>query len=379
MVPTVGDIDLAASTTDPAKTLQTFVDLPEVKDVLSKGEDKSSVVLKNGLQIDLMVCKPESFGSLLQHFTGSKAHNIHFRKLALEKGLSVSEEGVKNIKTGSVAPCKTENVVYDLIGMQTPPPEIREDTGEIEAALKRSIPQLVRQELILGDLHSHTEYSDGMTTVEAMMSAASALGYKYCASTDHSYPNLNYQSRIKDIEDYNYSHKDFRVIKGLEVNITSDGTLQVPNSILELHEFNIASIHSSFSQHSDELTGRILYAIKNPLISMIGHPTGRILNERQGYELDWEKVFNAAKEYDKVLEIDGYPARSDLPDTLIREAVKRKIKLAIDTDAHKPEHFALMKYGVALARRGWATPDLVINTWPVDKLLDYLKKGRIKK
>lgn len=378
MVTTIGDIDLAAATTDPAKTLDAFVNLPQVKSILSKGEDKSSVVLKNGLQIDLMVCKPESFGSLLQHFTGGKAHNIHFRKIALEKGFSVSEEGVKNLKTGKIVPCKTEEQVYEFLNMQTPPPEIREGTGEIEAALKHELPELVAVKDILGDLHSHTEYSDGMATLVEMMDQARSLGYKYSASTAHSYPNLDYQRRLNDIEKYNYSRKRFRVIKGLEVNITSGGELQVSDKILEQHEFNIASIHSSFSQSEEQLTDRILFALKHPLIAMIGHPTGRILNERHGYELDWEKVFNAAKEYDKVLEIDGYPDRSDLPDPLIREAVKRKIKLAIDTDAHKPKHFELMKYGVALARRGWTTPDLVVNTWSLERLLDYLKKIRIR-
>jgi DNA polymerase (family 10) len=378
MVATIGDIDLAASTTDPEKTLETFVSLAEVKEVLGKGEDKSSVILKNGLQIDLMVSKPASFGSLLQHFTGGKAHNIHFRKLALSKGLSVSEEGVKNIKTGKVTPCKTEEEVYGFLKMQTPPPEIREDTGEIEAALKHELPELVRQQNIQGDLHTHTEYSDGMVTLQEMMDAAKHQGYKYCASTDHSYPNMDYQKRLNDIEKYNYSHKRFRVIKGLEVNINSENSLQAPDKVLALHEFNIASIHSSFSQTEEELTERVLTSLKHPLISMIGHPTGRILNERQGYSLDWEKVFNAAKEYDKVLEINGFPNRSDLPDPLIREAVKRKIKVAINTDSHRTMHLHSMKFGIGLARRGWTTPDLVINTWPLLKLLDYLKRVRMK-
>jgi len=375
---TVGDIDLVASTTDIQKTLDTFAKLPQVKEVLNRGDDRSSVILKNSLQIDLLVSPPKSYGSLLQHFTGGKAHNIHFRKLALERGLSVSEEGVKNIKTGKVNPCQTEEEVYKFLNMQTPPPEIREDTGEIEAALKHQLPRLIEQTDILGDLHTHTEYSDGLASVKEMTDAARELGYKYSASTDHSYPNLDYQKRLKEIEKYNYSHKDFRVIKGLEVNITSEGKLQAPDKVLEEHEFNIASIHSSFSQTEGELTDRVLYALKHPLINMIGHPTGRILNEREGYTLDWEKVFNAAQEYDKVLEIDGYPARSDLPDPLIREAVKRKIKLSIDTDAHRPEHLEFMNFAVALARRGWATPDLVINTWPIPKLLDYLKKPRMK-
>lgn len=374
---TVGDIDLVASSTNIQKTLDAFAALPQVKEVKNRGDDRSSVILKNSLQIDLLVSKPESYGSLLQHFTGGKAHNIHFRKLAVEKGFSISEEGVKNIKTGKVTPCKTEDDVYAFLKMQTPPPEIREDTGEIELALTHKLPKLVSLKDIKGDLHSHTEYSDGMNQLTEMMDKARSLHYSYTASTDHSYPNMDYRRRIKEIDKYNYSDSSFRVIKGLEVNITSDGKLQATDEILQMHEFNIASIHSSFSQDESELTERILFAIKHPLIQMIVHPTGRILNERSGYSLDWEKVFNATEQYDKVLEIDGYPARSDLPDPLIREAIKRNIKVAIDTDAHRPDHFDFMPFAVSLARRGWATPNLVINTWPLDKLLDYLKKSRI--
>lgn len=378
MVATVGDIDLAVSTKDAKKVIETFTHLPQVRDITDQGTEKASVVLKNGLQIDLLTSSPEHFGSALQHFTGSKAHNIHLREYARERGWSLSEHGLKNLKTRTVFEAKSEEEVYEKLGMQVPPPELREDTGEIELAITHQLPRLVTQPDLRGDMHTHTSYSDGQASVSEMAEVASELGYSYMASTDHSYPNLDFDKRLKDIDHYNYSHKKLRVIKGLEVNITTESKLQVPDKTLAKHEFNTASIHSGFTQSKEVLTERVLMALEHPLISMISHPTGRLLGERPGYELDWEKVFNATIQYDKILEIDGFPNRGDLPDQLIRQAVKRGIKLSIDTDAHQTAHLKLMNFGVALARRGWATPDLVVNTWSQDKLLKYLAQPRIK-
>lgn len=377
MVATVGDLDIVVSTTDPTRVIAEFTKLPQVGEIISSGNHKASVALKNGLQVDLLTSSPDHFGSALQHFTGSKAHNIRLRKIAQDKGWSLSENGLTNIKSGQVFEPKTEEEIYQILRMLTPPPEIREDTGEIEAALGSNLPDLVELSDIKGDLHSHTSYSDGRDSVAEMAGLAKGLGYSYLALTDHSYPNLKFDQRVKDIEDYNYSQKDFRVIKGLEVNITTVAKLQVPDSILAKHEFNTASIHSGFNQDTSVLTDRIIMALKHPLISMISHPTGRLLGERPGYDLDWEKVFNAALEFDKILEIDGFPNRSDLPDQLIREAVRRGIKMSVDTDAHQSEHLKLMSFGVALARRGWAGCELIVNTWPKDKLLTYLAKPRI--
>jgi DNA polymerase (family 10) len=378
MVSTVGDIDLAVSTRNPEQATKTFVGLPQVKDVTDQGETKATVILKNGLQVDLMTAPPEHFGSLLQHFTGSKLHNIHLRELANELGWSVSEYGLKNLKSGKVVEVVRENQVYESLGLDAPPPEIREDAGEIELARSHRLPKLLEQKDIRGDLHTHTFYSDGNDSVSDMGDAAQNLGYQYIALTDHSYPNLDFQGRNKEIEEYNYSNKSFRVIKGLEVNITTESKLQVPDEILVLHEFNTASIHSGFHQPTEKLTERILMALQHPLIHMISHPTGRLIGERSGYDLDWEKVFNAAQSEGKVLEVNGFPNRSDLPDQLIREAVKRKIKLSVDTDSHHISHLNLMKFAVALARRGWATKDLVINSWDLDKLLVYISKDKIK-
>lgn len=377
MVATVGDLDIVASTADPSQVIADFTKLPQVREVINSGTNKASVTLKNGLQVDLLTSSPDHFGSALQHFTGSKAHNIHLRKIAQAKGWSLSENGLTNIKSGEVFEPREEEEVYQKLGMSAPPPEIREDTGEIEAARESKLPELIKLSDIGGDLHSHTVYSDGQDSVAEMADLAKSLGYSYLALTDHSYPNLKFDQRIKDIEDYNYSNTSFRVIKGLEVNITTLATLQVPDSILAKHEFNTASIHSGFNQDTSVLTDRVIMALRHPLISMISHPTGRLLGERPGYDLDWEKVFNAALEFDKILEIDGFPNRSDLPDQLIREAVRRGIKMAIDTDAHQTNHLNLMNFGVALARRGWAGRELIVNTWPKDKLLTYLAKPRI--
>lgn len=377
MVATVGDLDVVASTTRPDRVIETLTKLPQVSKVITSGSGKASVLLKNGLQVDLLTTHPDRFGSALQHFTGSKAHNTHLRKISQEKGWSLSEHGLKNLKTGRLTQAKTEETVYQLLGLSIPPPEIREDMGEIEASLTGSLPDLVKLTDIRGDLHAHTFYSDGQDSVADMAGAAQSLGYSYLALTDHSYPNMRFDQRIKDIEEYNYSVNSIRVIKGLEVNITTEAKLQVPDRILAKHEFNTASIHSGFNQDLATLTTRVLIALKHPLISMLSHPTGRLLGERPGYDLDWEKVFNAAKKWDKILEIDGFPNRSDLPDQLIREAVRRGIKMAINTDAHRTTHLNLMNYGVALARRGWAEPDLIVNCWPKDKLLTYLVKPRI--
>lgn len=378
MVATVGDLDIVASAHSPRQVLTAFTKLPPVGEVISTGSDKASVTLKNGLQVDLLVTTPDYFGSALQHFTGSRAHNIHLRKLAQSKGWSLSEYGLTKTKSGVMVKFESEEDLYELLGLSFIPPEIREDTGEIEAALAHQLPDLVQLADMRGDLHSHTSYSDGQDSVVAMADQAQLLGYDYLALTDHSYPNLKYSQRLKDIEEYNYSNNTLRVIKGLEVNITTSAKLQVPDSILAQHEFNTASIHSGFNQDTLVLTERVVTALRHPLINMLSHPTGRLLGDRPGYDLDWEKVFSAAQEFDKILEIDGFPNRSDLPDQLIREAVRRNIKLAVDTDAHQAEHLQLMNFGVALARRGWARPELIVNTWPKDKLLTYLAKPRIK-
>ncbi|MCL5411384.1 MAG: DNA polymerase/3'-5' exonuclease PolX [Patescibacteria group bacterium] len=373
MVATVGDVDLSVASKEPKKVIDFFTRYPEAARVIEAGDKTATIALKSGIRVDLMVQPPEHYGSLLQHFTGSKSHNIALRTYALGIGYSLSEYGVKEEKSGKTISCPTENDLYDLLKMQTPPPELREGTGEIEAALKLQLPRIITTGKIKGDLHTHTVWSDGQNTLAEMVEGAKSLGYEYLAITDHSYPNLDFEKRIFQIEQYNYSKRDIRVIIGLEVNISADSTLQIPDKILQKHEFIIASIHTSFRQPKEQITARLISAIENPYVDMIAHPTGRLLLEREGYEADWEKVFEACVKHDKILEINAFPNRLDLPDNLVRSAVAAGVKLAINTDSHHVSQLSLMPYGVSVARRGWAGEKGIVNTLPWNKVKSILK------
>ncbi len=368
MVATVGDVDISVASLNPQKVIDYFTKYQKVERVVESGDRTATIALKNGIRVDLMVQPPQHYGSLLQHFTGSKAHNVHLRNLALSKGYSLSEYGVKEEATNKLISCPTEDKLYQLLGLQTPPPELREDMGEIEAAEKHRLPKLVRQEEIKGDFHAHSIWSDGQNTISEMAEAAQRMGYQYLALTDHSYPSLDYQKRIKQIEQYNYSQDKIRVIIGLEVNINADSTLQISNELLAKHELIIASIHTGFRQSKDQITQRLISAIKNPHVHIIGHPTGRLLLEREGYEADWSAVFYACLKYGKMLEINAFPNRLDLTDYLVREAVSRGVKLVIDTDSHQAGQLGLMSYGIAVAKRGWARSENVVNTQPLEKI-----------
>lgn len=361
MVSTVGDIDLSAASDKPGEVIEHFKKTPGVSHVVEAGERTATIALFNGLRVDLMIQPSMHYGSLLQHFTGSKLHNIHLRHVALEKGFSISEYGVKDVKKGKVLEIKEEGEVYKLLGMQVPAPELREDIGEIEAGLAHKLPKLIELEDIKGDLHVHTSWSDGKESVEVMAEAGKKMGYGYIALTDHSYPNLDFKRRIKEIEQYNSNNKKYRVIYGLEVNINADGTMQVPDEILKMHQWNYGSIHTSFRQSREEMTRRLLKAVEHPYIDVIAHPTGRLLLEREGIEADWEEVFKAVAANNKYLEIDSYPNRLDLPDNLVKEALKFGVKFVIDSDSHSTAHLPLMKFGISVAKRGWLEKDNVIN------------------
>lgn len=368
-VATVGDIDISASSKAPEEVIAHFCSFPGVDRVVESGERTATISLKTGLRVDLMVQPPETYGNLLQHLTGSKNHNIKLRSLAREKGYSVSEYGIKEIKGNKVHKFKEEEDVYKLLGLDFPAPELREDTGEIEAALEHKLPKLIELKDLKGDLHTHTFYSDGKNSVKEMADAAAKLGREYIALTDHSYPRLlNFEARIKAIEQYNYSQSKIRVIKGLEVNINADATLQVPDEILARHDFVLVSIHTSFRQPEPEMTTRIIKALQNPHVDAFAHPTGRILLEREGIEADWEKIFRFAADNNKIMEINSFPTRSDLTDLLIREAKRFKVKFSIDTDSHATNHLQLLEYGVSVARRGWVEAAEVINTLPYREL-----------
>ncbi|MEX0621706.1 MAG: DNA polymerase/3'-5' exonuclease PolX [Candidatus Woykebacteria bacterium] len=372
-VATVGDVDLSVASDNPKAVIEHFTKFPSKERVVEAGGRTATIAVRDGIHVDLMVQPPQHYGSLLHHFTGSKAHNIHMRSLAREKGYSISEYGIKELKTDKVRPCQTEDEVYSLFEMQTPPPELREDTGEIEAALKNKLPGLVELSDIKGDLHTHSFWSDGQDSIEDMAKAAASLGREYIALTDHSYPSLKFDQRLKEIEQFNYSQDKIRVISGLEVNINANSTLQVPDEILAKHDIIFVSIHTSFRQPKKEMTNRILKALENPHVDVFAHPTGRLLLEREGINADWGKIFRRAGELGKFLEIDGYPNRLDLPDNLVREAKEFGVRFTVDTDSHQINHLTLMEYGISVARRGWADKGDIINSLPYAKLKDILE------
>ncbi|MDP3724078.1 MAG: DNA polymerase/3'-5' exonuclease PolX [bacterium] len=359
-VATVGDIDLAVASEKPKAVIDYFVKTPH-STLEEQGEKTATIILSNGVHIDLMVEDPRSYGSLLQYLTGSKQHNIHLRTLAGDKGYSISELGVKKVKTNEVIKCSTEDDVYHLLKMETPPPEMREDTGEIGAAQNRTLPNLLRLSDIKGDLHMHTTWSDGRESLTAMVKACEQLGYGYIAMTDHAYPSLDLHARHEEIEKARKETK-MHILEGLEVNITADGKLQASNDVLKNMDFNIAAIHTGFDQSRETLTKRLLVAIHHPSIHAIAHPTGRLLLERESYDVDWETVFRACAKTGTLLEINAYPNRLDLPDTLVRQAKDLGVLFLINTDAHHSSHLLHMEYGVSVGRRGWLEAKDVVNT-----------------
>jgi len=372
-VATVGDIDISVSTKNPKETIDYFTKYPGTKEIIEAGEKTSTILLHNGVHVDLMVQPPEHYGSLLHHFTGSKNHNIHMRSIARDRGYSISEYGIRDIKTDKVHPCQTEDDVYSLFKMQTPVPELREDAGEIETALEHKLPKLVEFSDIRGDLHTHSLWSDGRFTIAEMAEAAADLGREYIALTDHSYPSLDFDKRLKEIEKINSSQKKIKILSGLEVNINADSTLQVPDDILAKHQVVLVSIHTAFRQTKEEMTKRIITALENPHVDIFAHPTGRMLLEREGIEADWPEIFKTAARLGKIMEINAFPNRLDLPDSLIREAKKYSVKFSINTDSHQLHHLSLMEYGVYTARRGWVEAKEIINTLPYNEVRGILK------
>lgn len=378
MVSTVGDIDIGVATDKPKEVVAAFTKLPDVERVLGAGGAKASVVLKTGRQIDIRVHDPKSYGALLQYFTGSKQHNIHLRKIANAKGLSLSEYGMKKFKGGKIVgeplPVETEEEFYKLLGMPMIPPEIREDTGEIEAAQKGTLPSLVVIEDIKGEIHSHTTHSDGEEPAVEIVQAAVDLKRQYLGISDHA-PSVETRSvaearkeilaRKREIEGLRRQFKGrIELFFGAEVNIDTRGQMALPDELLALYEYVIASIHTSFNQPKETITKRILSALENPYTNLIAHPTGRLLGEREAYEVDWEKVFPAVVKSGKFLEINSYPSRLDLPDELVRYAKSKGIRFIINTDAHRREHFKNLLFGVAVARRGWCEKKDIVNTVP---------------
>ena len=376
----IGDIDILISSKKPGKILDAFAKLPEVKSILGKGSTKSSILTKNDIQIDCRVVEEKSFGAALIYFTGSKDFNIKIRKLAIKKGLKINEYGL--FKKDKFLFGSTEKEVFKALGMDFIEPELRENRGEIELALKGKLPKLIEVKDIKGDLHTHSQWSDGMNSIIQMTEAAKSLGYSYIALTDHSQSlkvadGLTVErlmQKKQEIERINSHLSGFRVLLGTEVEIDSEGNTDYKDEVLKEIDVVVAAIHSGFKQTKDKLTKRIIKACMNKHVHIIAHPTGKLWGVRDPYELDFEKIFKAAKETNTALEINSYPERLDLDDINAHAAKNSGVKLAINTDSHKTEHLKGIQFGIAVARRGWLTKADVINTLTVDNLLKTIKK-----
>ncbi len=381
---TVGDVDILAASERGKEVVAAFVALPMVKDVLAAGDTKGSVRVEGGLQVDVRVVPPESFGAAAQYFTGSKAHNIRLRDLAIGKGFKLNEYGV--FKGDERLAGKTEDDVYAALGLPWIPPELREDRGEVEAALEGRLPKLIEEADIRGDLQMHSTYSDGGASIEEMARACTALGYQYMAITDHSQSlkiangltPARLREQRKEIDAANKKLAPFRILAGNEVDILGDGTLDLPDKALAALDFVIASIHMGMQQDAERTTARLVKAMQNPYVCAIAHPTGRVIGQRDPYALNFDEVLRVASETGTALEINAYVDRLDLNDVQARAARDAGVKLLIDTDAHSPAHLPMMRFGVATARRGWVTSGDVLNTLPLDELLAALgaKRGR---
>jgi len=397
MVATIGDIDISVCTNFPEEVMDYFAKYKKIKNVLERGEKALlRVVLLSGQQVDIRFSSPESYGAMLQYFTGSKQHNIELRELALKKGMSLSEYGIKKRIKNKQLRIKNfakEEDFYKELGLEWIPPEIREGRGEIEASLHHKLPHLVELSNIKGDLHTHSDFPIepshdlGESSAEVMIKEAERLGYEYLGFSEHNPSTSNHtEKQILDLlkrkrntfEQINYSMRSkeksrttklpIKILNGLEIDIKPNGELAIPEKGLELLDFVIASVHTNFNLSREKMTQRILTALLNPKVTILGHPTGRLLEEREGYELDWEKIFDFCLKNSKILEISAWPNRLDLPDTLVREAVKLGIKLIINSDSHSLGQMINMKYGVAVARRGWAEKRDIINCLGLEEL-----------
>lgn len=378
---TIGDIDLLVAAKKPEQVIQAFVGMPNVARVTGQGTVKAAVEFHNGMRAQVWVHQPERFGTALQYATGSKEHNVRLREMALDKKLSLSDQAFAR-EDGSEILCATEEEVYKLLDMQWVPPEIREDRGEIQLALKNALPKLIEAKNIKAELHSHTIWSDGQTSVLELAQGAKERGYKVLAITDHS-PSIGLVNGLtaerlkeqrKEIDKARKKLGDsLMILQGIEVEIRADATLDLPDDVLADLDIVVASLHISTRQPRAQVTARLLAAIHNPHVDIIGHPSNRMLPDREGADLDWDAVLKAAAETGTALEINANPRRLDLDDVQARRAIEMGITLAINTDAHHPEHLDFLPFGVATARRGWVTAKDVINTWTPKQLLAWLQ------
>ncbi|MFF5258163.1 DNA polymerase/3'-5' exonuclease PolX [Actinomadura viridis] len=380
MKDTVGDVDVLATSTRAPGLMAAFTRLPLVEQVIATGDTKTSVRTASGLQVDLRVVPPEDWGAALQYFTGSRAHNIRTREIAVHRGLKLSEYGLFDVESGAKIASLTEEEVYARLGLPWIPPTLREDTGEIEAALDGTLPDLVTEADLRGDLHTHTDLTDGLAGLEEMAAAAAARGHDYYAVTDHA-PGLAMQrmtdekmlaqrARVRELDG---AYGGMRLLHGTELNIDPDGGVDWPPDFLAGFDLCVASVHSHFEQPLGEMTRRLVRACENPYVKILGHPSGRVIGQRPPVEADWDEVFAACARTGTALEIDSFPDRLDLSAEHVRRARDHGVRFAIDSDAHAVPHLAYLRYGVGTAQRGWLTADEVINTWPLDRLTGFLK------
>jgi DNA polymerase (family 10) len=363
---TVRDLDIIATASDPPALTAHFVSLSWIAEVVAHGGTKATVVSHDGLRFDLRVVPPESFGSLLQHFTGSKEHNVALREEAVRRGLSVSEYGVENTETGDVFHAASEDEFYEHLGYAWIPPELRENRGELEAARDGALPTLIEPRDLRGDLHMHTDWSDGRATLAEMVDAARALGRRYVAICDHAkrLKDGRLERQAEEIAELDARVDGIQILSGVEVDIRADGDLDLGDEALVARDWVMASIHSGFDQPRDRLTKRMIAAMENPNVDCIGHPTGRKLNRRDAYDVDFEAVLAAAVDTGTFFEINSQPDRLDLTDTHARAAAEAGVRLVISTDAHRLHELAYLELGVSQARRGWVTAAQVLNARP---------------
>jgi DNA polymerase (family 10) len=392
MVSTIGDVDIAATSKDPGKVIEYFANYPHKERLIEKGPTTASFLIGGGRHVDLLVLPPEQFGSMLQHFTGSKHHNVALREYALKQGWSLSERGIKFVKDDKkpMKEFKTEESFYKFLGVDWIPPEIRENQGEIDLARHHRLPHLVELSDIKGDLHIHSNHQwnsshdYGKNSLEEMVQLAKKLHYEYIGLSDHN-PSMGNQKedsvytailrRKEIIEQIKKSNKNIRVINMLELDILASGELAISERCLDEVDAVLVSIHSSFNMPKEKMTQRILKGLSHPKAKIFSHPTGRMINQRPGYDVEFDKLFDFALTNNKALEINAWPERLDLPDGLVREAKDKGVKFVINTDSHALDHMNNMFYGVSVARRGWCEKKDILNTLPADDFMEWILKS----
>ena len=381
MKETVGDLDLLVSSLDPEAVTEHFCSMPPIVRVLGKGPTKSTVVLENMLQVDLRVIPPESYGAALQYFTGSKEHNVKLRTIGVKEGFKLNEYGLFRRENNELVEAEDEEKIYEALGMSWMPPELRENTGEIEAAIEGKLPNLVTFDRIKGDLHVHTNYSHAIHSLEEMVLKAIDMKLEYLAITDHSKSLAIAQGlteekllqQIEEVRQIDEKYSEIKILTGTECDIKPDGSLDYSDDILEKLDWVVASIHVGMQREEKIITNRILSAIQNPYTRAIGHPTGRLIQKRNPYEVNLDRIFEAAANQNVFMEINCSPSRLDLKDVDARRAKESGVKMAIGTDAHSTSQMEFLPLGVAVARRGWLEPEDLVNTWEIDKILRFKK------